>query len=286
MDFIAYQIAKDPLIVVFVLAAFASALLLLVAYLVRRLDSALHRVRQHRVSQDRGGSQRVAAWLAERHPAAFRWLLAQVHPLAYLVLSVSFGLLVFVTAIEVFSEVLEDLRRQEDLVRFDFMLAEAFRDSELSRTTRRLFLLLTRLGDVSMIALLGLVFAGLLLVQRRAMLCAAWILTLLGGGLLNLMLKALIRRDRPELAEAVVDASGWAFPSGHAMGATIAYGMLAFLILRLFGRSPYVWNLTVVWLATTLALLVGTSRIVLGVHYFSDFSSATSWPATQQVLAG
>ena len=70
-------------------------------------------------------------------------------------------------------------------------------------------------------------------------------------------------------------AYGFSFPNGHSSGTVVAFGMLAYLGLRLL---PPRWHLPVL-----LAFSVGASRIILRVHYASDvaagFASGTAWLA-------
>jgi membrane-associated phospholipid phosphatase len=81
-------------------------------------------------------------------------------------------------------------------------------------------------------------------------------------------LKAAIRRARPELDDPYVELSTYAFPSGHALGATATYGALAVVLYALVpGRGRRL--LLVVTLASAI-LLVSASRVVLGVHYLLD----------------
>jgi undecaprenyl-diphosphatase len=91
---------------------------------------------------------------------------------------------------------------------------------------------------------------------------------LAGGEALNLLLKELFARPRPFFVDPLLPVTGYSFPSGHAMVALVAYGMLAyFAILAL--RS---WQAraAVVLGTSLLVLLIGFSRMYLGVHYFSD----------------
>ena len=86
------------------------------------------------------------------------------------------------------------------------------------------------------------------------------------GALLNYILKQLIQRQRPDLLR-LVEIGGYSFPSGHSMSSIIFYGFIAFLCIRyLKHRSKY-------FLAVILGLfviMIGISRIYLGVHYASD----------------
>ncbi|RXZ76637.1 phosphatase PAP2 family protein [Paenibacillaceae bacterium] len=97
-----------------------------------------------------------------------------------------------------------------------------------------------------------------------AMLAAA----LPGAWLLNTVLKTLFKRARPEV-EHLVSAAGYSFPSGHAMVSICFYGMLGWLIWHNTGRRPYV-NGIVIAVTLLLIVMIGVSRVYLGVHFTSD----------------
>ncbi len=105
-------------------------------------------------------------------------------------------------------------------------------------------------------------------------------LCIAGGAVLNLLLKHLFQRARPELFR-VVEESGYSFPSGHAMVSMCFYGMAAFLIMRLV--PSWRGRLTVMTLAVLLIVAIGISRIYLGVHYPSDvvagYAAGSTWLA-------
>ena len=102
---------------------------------------------------------------------------------------------------------------------------------------------------------------------------------LLGAYFLNGWVKDIYRRVRPEEIEHLIEQGGWAFPSGHAMGGMIVYGGLLFLALRYFKGPALRWTLTI--FLGILILLIGLSRVYLGVHYLSDviggFSLGFTW---------
>ncbi|MEV4710436.1 phosphatase PAP2 family protein [Micromonospora sp. NPDC049374] len=99
---------------------------------------------------------------------------------------------------------------------------------------------------------------------------AGWVAsTMVLGGLLGPLLKLLVGRQRPDLPDPVAQAPGLAFPSGHALNATLAAGILLVVFLpRTRHRSA---TRAAVWLgALTIALVTGFSRVALGVHWSSD----------------
>lgn len=108
------------------------------------------------------------------------------------------------------------------------------------------------------------------LFARRAPRLAWWAVTTMAvGGLLGALLKLLVGRDRPDLLDPVARAAGYSFPSGHALNAALAAGVLLLVFLPYARRRPALrWAL---WVAAAVAtVLTGVSRLALGVHYTSD----------------
>ncbi len=129
-------------------------------------------------------------------------------------------------------------------------------------------------------ALIGLRWRG----QGRKADMAAGALGLFGSGLINQVLKFLFHRDRPTLQLRRAHASGYSFPSGHAMMTLATYGTLAYLVSRRGALTGHPSAYTI-WAPVLLfCVLVGVSRVYLEVHYPTDvlagWAAATVWVTT------
>ncbi len=95
-----------------------------------------------------------------------------------------------------------------------------------------------------------------------------------GGALLNMELKHYFARARPALAEMLRRASGYSFPSGHAMGSTVVIGGFTYLALRVL--KTWRQKSAAIAFAITFVLSVASSRVYLGVHWLSDIAAGLS----------
>ncbi|WP_242224660.1 phosphatase PAP2 family protein [Bacillus cereus group sp. BfR-BA-01380] len=92
-------------------------------------------------------------------------------------------------------------------------------------------------------------------------------LSILSTHLINKGIKAIVKRDRPTINEAL-DALGYSFPSGHAMLSIVTYGFLAYMIAANVKSAGAKYFITIV--ASVCIVLIGLSRIILSVHYPTD----------------
>lgn len=194
--------------------------------------------------------------------------------IVYLLLGITAGLLTLV-----FYELAEQLLDDELIVFDDTVLYYLQQLTGTSATVQHIMTTITRLGDGMIQIILFIVSAGILWLRSYRREAALLGLCLGGGWLLNYTLKAFFGRERPE-QDFLVHASGFSFPSGHAMVSICFYGMAGYLLYRhLRGRWRLSWIINVA--AVTLAIAIGVSRVYLGVHFASDviagFSAGGIW---------
>ncbi|MEG4986249.1 phosphatase PAP2 family protein [Microcoleus sp. BR0-C5] len=174
------------------------------------------------------------------------------------------GLAVAALAMWGFATIAEDVLEKESYT-FDTSILLALR--ELHTPLRdQIMLGFTFLGEPKLLLVICLSL-GIVLLARNHRSEAATI-ALAGGGAigLNLLLKKLFARDRPQLWERVVNVTFYSFPSGHAMISMVIYGLLGYFLGARFPKQRWsIYSLTVVLISA-----IGLSRLYLGVHWPTD----------------
>jgi undecaprenyl-diphosphatase len=118
--------------------------------------------------------------------------------------------------------------------------------------------------------------------RRSAKRLAAWaVVTMAIGGVLGVVLKVLVDRARPTFPEPVDTASGYSFPSGHALNSFLGVGVLLLVFLPVLTRVGKAVALSI---GAAVVLLTGYDRVALGVHYVSDVIAG--WVVALACLAG
>lgn len=126
---------------------------------------------------------------------------------------------------------------------------------------------MSNLGSVYTLVLIALVLLFLTVYYKKGFYGIMVAINLLTVWLVNNGLKYIFHRERPNILR-IVEITNYSFPSGHAMVSMSFYGFLAYLILKTKNKK---WiKLMTVSLMAAIILLIGVSRIYLGVHYFSD----------------
>ncbi|MCY7381442.1 MAG: phosphatase PAP2 family protein [Microcoleus sp. CAN_BIN18] len=130
----------------------------------------------------------------------------------------------------------------------------------------RVMLGLTFLGEPNLLLMLSVSLGMVLWVRKHHSEATTIAVTGAGAIGLNLLLKQLFSRARPQLWERRVDVRFYSFPSGHAMISMVIYGLLGYLLGERFPKQRWwIYSLTVVLVAA-----IGFSRLYLGVHWPTD----------------
>lgn len=203
-------------------------------------------------------------------PAPLRRLvgrLKSVEPLGLVIFGVvSGGLLAFQWLA---SEVLEGETKGID----ETVLLALRQPGDVSRTIGAAWLShaatdITSLGGVTVLTLATLLTVLYLLSVRRKGMALFVFLAIASGWLLSTSLKILIARQRPDIVPHLVDINDSSFPSGHAMLSAVTYLTLGGLLAR--NQPTRAARIFMLATGVFLTLIIGSSRVLLGVHYPTD----------------
>lgn len=194
-------------------------------------------------------------------------------------LAVTGGLMLTVVLAGLFLAALESVVSRVGIEQLDAPVSRfvaAHRSPTLVTAAR----VLTNLGSPGVTIALAVVAVAVLFWRLRWLEAAAFLaISVAGGDLSYFVLKHVVRRARPP--GALVHISSYSFPSGHAVGAFTLFLGLAWVLSRGPVRRPA--KLAGWAMATAIVVVVGLTRIVLGVHYTSDviggFAVGALWVA-------
>jgi len=127
---------------------------------------------------------------------------------------------------------------------------------------------LTALGGVVTLGLLTLAVCGYFWLQHKPRMALFVLLSIAGGSLFNSVLKEFFERPRPDLVPHSTAAAMSSFPSGHAMMSAVAYLTLGALLAH--ASSKISIKIYILGWSLVLTILVGVSRVYLGVHWPTD----------------
>lgn len=153
------------------------------------------------------------------------------------------------------------------LLRLDLRVTAAAEDLVAVPGLLGLARAVTLLGDPRLLTALTAVALVVLLRGGQTRLALFLLTARAGALLLSGSLKVAVGRARPVFEDPVATASGWSFPSGHALGAAafwLSAAAVALTTLPARARRPVLAG------AVAVAVFVAASRVLLGVHYLSD----------------
>ena len=127
---------------------------------------------------------------------------------------------------------------------------------------------ITSLGGAAVLTLMTAIVVGFLIVDKKRSAALFVLASVAGGTLLSTILKLAFARPRPDVVPHLVAVSSASFPSGHAMLSAVVYLTLGALLSRVEG--PLRLKVYILSVAIVLTLLIGVSRVYLGVHWPTD----------------
>ena len=130
---------------------------------------------------------------------------------------------------------------------------------------------ITALGSVAVLTLFTVVFLIFLYGVKDRIGILHLLTAMTGAAALPNLLKHVFERSRPDISMHLVKVGDFSFPSGHSFGAAAAYFTFAFFAARYFTKLSL--EIMSYLVACTVILLVGLSRIYLGVHFASDVAA-------------
>lgn len=153
--------------------------------------------------------------------------------------------------------------------------------SSESFLTTTFFIGITKIGEVYTMAVLSLILVIYLALKHYYVEMLFFVFTMGLSTILNPLLKNIFDRERPTVLR-LVEASGYSFPSGHAMGSIAFFGSLIYLAHRLIKSKARI----VVYIICTLFILgICSSRIYLGVHYPTDIMAGLLGGGSSLILS-
>ena len=125
---------------------------------------------------------------------------------------------------------------------------------------------ITHSGDRYVVIILGIIL--LLIKSLREKYGVKFAIATLSSTALYQIMKYIFQRPRPDLALRLIEQGGYSFPSGHSMNCLVSYGILIYLLLR-YCENRRLAKLLSFGLGL-LTILIGFSRVYVGVHYPTD----------------
>ncbi len=196
--------------------------------------------------------------------------------------ALGFLLLIYLVPTALFVSIADEVREREHLP-FDEPILHAIHGTS-SAALDPVVIALTNTGSPFVLPLIVAALAGALLYFKKRRNALTLLVSVGGAALINIVLKALFQRDRPQLWERLVTENSYSFPSGHAM----ASSALVVTLILIFWNTRWRW--WVVAVGVTYMLVIAYTRMYLGVHYPSDILAGWSisiiWVLLVQAIIG
>ena len=202
--------------------------------------------------------------LASRMPKTWGFIKARFRVGERYGIGLTVGVACFLLSFLSFAAIVDSFSEKGTLFHLDLKInAYVIRAANPGLT--RFFGAITDLGNIYLVVMVAVIVGVILLIRKNWWSLLSLFLAIgIGQAVLNI-LKVVFQRPRPETEMYVFSYS---FPSGHVFSATVIYGFCIYLTFRFSNNATVKWIVST--LLSLLILLIGVSRIYLGVHWFSD----------------
>lgn len=241
---------------------FLFALLLLWLYrLAMRYEKEIRLSFEHFIQEPR------AVRFRRRFAPQIAFFGARLSPSGYLGLNLTVGALVLIGASWLFGGIAEDVLTGDPLTVVDVQVAN-WLHARATPIVTKIMLVISHVNGPLWISIYVALAVVCLALKRDWYWAICTLVTVPTGTLLNVLMKYAFHRDRPSFDHPLLSLTTYSFPSGHAAGSTLFYGLFAAYLVTKADR----WRSRVViaLCAFAVVILVSLSRMYLGVHYLSD----------------
>ncbi|QNF34612.1 phosphatase PAP2 family protein [Adhaeribacter swui] len=183
-----------------------------------------------------------------------------------------FTILLFLIFLNVamLSELAETVINSQQLKKLDIEVSAALFNIRTPILSQVLFYF-TKLGSVYGITLITTLAGAMLIIKKRLIQLVALLLSVLGSGITMHYSKIYFHRERPLNIAYYVPENSFSFPSGHSTSIMALIGIICYFIF--IDAKPRWRRNSLVLLGCNVILLVGFSRIYLGVHFLTDVTA-------------
>ena len=201
----------------------------------------------------------------ERHKTFFKFLRKRLDKNNFYGLPLTLLSLVWLYALSLFGGIVEDIINSDIIVSADIRAANLlaiFRNAELTEV----FLWITLLGGWQVILIFTIATILILWLWGKRSYVFPLLLSIVGSEIFTSAGKFIFHRTRPDIA--VYPENSFSFPSGHATIAIAFYGFIVYMLIK--NVKQWHKKINAFFAGFILVLLIGFSRLYLGVHYVSD----------------
>ncbi len=216
--------------------------------------------------------------IISKHPNAFGFLKKRLTRDEKFGLQLTIGTLSTFIFIFIFYGILREYLEHDPIFHADQSILN-FIVAHRNLSFSHFMLFITYLGQAQII-ILGVAFVSIILILlRRRYYLYSLLVSVAGGQAFVWIIKNIIERSRPPITSALVSESSFSFPSGHSFIAISFYGLLSYIVIHLIKNKTL--RIIVGIISPLLIILIGFSRIYLGVHWASDviasYASGLAW---------